>query len=332
MPELKPLSNNFEQQRIKKNKTILTNDYYKSPLTSLLIFQFEPHKFESSQLRMKKCLAAHASVENKDLYLFDQFFEHAGKDELRNFFGNATYSRGSYGTAESMEKGEKPAYSMNTKERWNLFSSPPPAVQEIHKLLSFFAYQLDAEITTMPWELCHPTTGSPALNPSVIVNYHNEGISKESMKYGMHQDCKPEKGIFFGIPVLYKKNDEFHESHFVNGSPGKPWLVSLMLYSASKDFTPDYGMGTVFYTPDGEVVGTANCVDGRIVLFEGDIFHSPEESKIPPDKKPWRISYVLKLIVNPRHEQQCLKKSFLDLINNSSHSINKLNLGVNSRF
>ena len=221
---------------------------------------------------------------------------------------------------------------MNTKERWTLFANPPAPIQEIHKFLSLLAYRLDADITTMPWELCHPTAGSPAVNPSVIVNYHNEGVSKASMDYGKHQDCKPEKGIFFGIPVLYKKANELHETHFVNGTTGKPWLVSLMLYSYSDEFSPEYGMGTVFYQANGELVGKVNCINGRLVLFEGDIFHSPEESKIPPDRKPWRISYVLKLIVNPKKENQNLKEDFLKLLRSWPLNIMERSLGAESRF
>lgn len=221
---------------------------------------------------------------------------------------------------------------MNTKERWNLFSNPPPTIQEVHKLLSFFAYHLNAEITTMPWELCHETTGSPSVNPSVIVNYHNEAISNLSMELGKHQDYKPEKGIFFGIPILYRKNGEYHESRFVNGAPGKPWLVSLMLYSNSENFRPEYGMGTVFFKADGEVALKMDCRDARLVLFEGDIFHSPEESRIPPNVKPWRVSYVLKLIVNPKSEAQCIKKEFLELLHRVSSHTNELALGIHARF
>jgi hypothetical protein len=323
-------SDSYEHQQIKKDRTILTNDYYRSPQTSLLIFHFEPNDFKSSN-RIKTCLINHASIENKDLYTFDGFFSKDEQNELRGFFGKATYGRTSYGSHDSIEKGEKPAYSMNTKERWNLFSSPPQSIQELHKLLSFFAYHLDAEITTLPWELCHQTAGSPSVLPSVIVNFHNEGISKESVLLGMHQDCKPEKGIFFGIPILYNKNTEYHESHFVNGAPGKPWLVSMMLYSFSEEFLPEYLMGTVFYKADRELALKVNCQDARFVLFEGDIFHSPEESNIPTGIKPWRVSYVLKLIINPKNENQCVKKMFSELLHNWSSQIHELTLGINSR-
>lgn len=319
-----------EHQQIKKDKTILTSDYYKSNETSLLIFQFVPNDFKSSN-RIKGCQINHASIENKDLYTFDGFFTKDEQDELRGFFEKATYSRTSYGSHASIEKGEKPAYSMNTKERWNLFSNPPQSIQEVHKLLSFLAFHLDAEISTQPWELCHQTAGSPSVIPSVIVNYHNEGISKENMELGMHQDSKPEKGIFYGIPVLYKKNKEYHESHFVNGAPGKPWLVSLMLYSFSKEFHPEYLMGTSFYKANGELVLKVNCQDARLVIFEGDIFHSPEESNIPPNVKFWRTSYVLKLLINPKNENQSVKKMFNDLFHQWSPQIKELTLGANSR-
>lgn len=321
----------LEHQKIRKDKAILTSDYYESPKTSLLFFHFEPENFPSSE-KIKQCAIKHASVEKKDIYLFDDFFSLAERDELRTFFEKSTYSRTSYGSHESVEKGEKPAFSMNTKERWNLFSNPPQSIQELHKLLSFLAYHLDAEITTQPWELCHQkeNSGAVSVTPSVIVNFHNEGISRESMDFGMHQDCKPEKGTFYGIPVLYK-NGECHEKQFVNGAPGKPWLVSVMLYSFSKEFKPEYLMGTVFYNSDRELVLKVNCHDARIVLFEGDILHSPEESDIPEGVKHWRVSYVLKLIINPKHENQSVKQRFAELFKEWSPHLQELALGGSSR-
>lgn len=301
-----------ETLKIKKDKTVLIGDYYQSPKTSLLIFHFDPENFSSSKLRMDRCPVTHLSIDHKDLYTFDGFFQPKEKGELRDFFANASYSRTSYGTAESIEKGEKPAYSMNTKERWDFFAHPPISIQEVHKLLSYLAYQLDVDITTMPWELAIGSTS--IVLPSVIVNYHNVDVSQESMKLGKHQDFNPEKGLFFGVPVLYGKEGEWHDTHFSNGTPGKPWFVSMMLYSTSEDFDPSYGLGTVFFTKAGELVTQVKCTDGRLVLFEGDIFHGPEASTLPPTGKPWRISYVLKLIFNPRHPDQDVKKVLFDLL------------------
>ena len=303
---------NYEFQKIRKDKTVLVGDYFDSPQTSLLLFHFEPNDFNSSFNRIKTCSINHASIENKDIYVFDGLFNEGEREELRDFFGKAVYNKTSYGNTESIEKGEKPAYSMDTKARWGLFSRPPQSIQELHKLLSFFANQLDAQITTQPWELSHQSEGVPKVIPSVIVNYHNEAISKANMDFGKHQDYKPEKGIFYGIPNLY--HEGYHENQFVNGAPGKPWLVSLMLYSFSESFLPEYLMGTAFYKPDGEPVLQVNCEDARVVLFEGDIHHSPEESKIPEGIKLWRTSYVLKLIVNPTKENQCVKKTFKELL------------------
>jgi ribosomal protein L23 len=67
------------------------------------------------------------------------------------------------------------------------------------------------------------------------------------------------------------------------------------------------------------------------VLFEGDLLHSVEESKISTDLKLWRISYVLKLIINPRSEKQNVKKAFSELFHARSLQVNEIDLGVDSR-
>lgn len=216
---------------------------------------------------------------------------------------------------------------MNTKERWNLFSTPPPSIHELHKLLKFLSLQLKTEITTAPWELCHQ---EKAATPSVIINFHTE-VSTETMQLGKHRDSHPEKGVFYGIPILYKEGTEFHENCFENGAPGKPWIVSVMLYAASEHYLPEYRMGTVYYKTDGEMAIKTNCFDGRFVLFEGDIFHSVEESNIPSETKLWSISYVLKLVINPKEANQSVKKMFSQILQDHSLHVDELTIGTDSR-
>ena len=87
-----------------------------------------------------------------------------------------------------------------------------------------------------------------------------------------------------------------------------------MVYVAEEGFLPDYRMGTVFYQKDGTIAVRADCTHMRMVLFEGDIFHSMEESKIPMDVKMWRVSYVFKMIVNPKREGESMKTAFFEMI------------------
>jgi hypothetical protein len=305
-----------EIPKIKKGSAVLNSDYYNTPKTSLMIFHFESVPFPSILSRLKKCTIQHASIDSKEFYLFDHFFEKTEGEELRQFFENASFSRHSYGSPESIEKGEKPAASMNNKERWDLFSSPPPPINELYKLFNFLASALEAEITTLPWELVHKDTGSP----SVIANFHRE-ISKSSQDIGKHQDCNPEEGVLFNIPILYSSENKFHENHFINGSIGKPWLVSMMLYSTALNFLPAYKMGTVFYKDSGEAALKADCLHTRLVFFAGDIFHSPEESFIPEGLNTWRTSYVFKLLINPKRIDQSLKESFASLFQPSEISL-----------
>jgi hypothetical protein len=60
----------------------------------------------------------------------------------------------------------------------------------------------------------------------------------------------------------------------------------------------------------------ADCRNMRIIFFEGDIFHSMEESRIPDNVKTWRVSYVFKMVMNPREKDQNIKKCFSEYISN----------------
>ena len=74
-------------------------------------------------------------------------------------------------------------------------------------------------------------------------------------------------------------------------------------------------MGTIFCKKNGEIASKADCRHMRFVLFEGDILHSIEESKIPPEVSTWRVSYVFKLIINPRAEsKKSLRTVFYELL------------------
>jgi hypothetical protein len=266
-------------------------------------------------------------IEGKEIYILDDFFEKNEEEQLRDFSKKATFSRNSYGSPEAIESGEKPARSMNGKERWQFFSSPPSVVKEVYQLFGLLAHLMDAEITTLPWELSDRTAhGSPA----VIANFVEEA-SFESMELGKHQDSNPEKNVPFGIPVLYEHSGEFHGASFINGDQGKPWLVSVMLYARDPNFLPEYGLGTAFYKPNGEMALKVDCKNMRLVFFEGDILHSIEQSHIPAEIKTWRVSYVFKLIVNPKKKEQNVKRDFNKALQELAPQFDQLVLSPQAR-
>ncbi len=226
---------------------------------------------------------------------------------MRTYSRNATFSRSSYAHQESREKGEDPARSMNNKEKWEFFAKPPLPIKEVYKLLGLLAHRLNADISTLPWDLCDQN-----ICASAVATNRLEKASKESMEMGKHEDFNTEKGIPFGISILYAKEKAFYPGSFVNGIPGHPWLVSLMVYATEDNFVPEYGIGTIFCTKDGGTAFTAECRHTRFVLFEGDILHSIEESKIPPEINTWRVSYVFKLIINPREADKSMKAALYE--------------------
>ncbi|HEY2810756.1 MAG TPA: hypothetical protein VGJ00_05155 [Rhabdochlamydiaceae bacterium] len=246
------------------------------------------------------------SGRGKDIYLIDGYFSDAEAKEMRAYCAQATFSRNSYGSPEAIEKGEQPARSMDSKERWLFFSHPPQPINELYHFFGMLAHCLEAEVATLPWELCDANGSGSS---SVIVNFL-EKMSPESMELGKHRDCNPASQVSFGIPILYQQGGEFHPSSFANGAVGNPWLISVMLYVTDAAFLPEYRLGTVFYDQRGKLVFRADCIPMRIVIFEGDITHSIEASEIPPSIKTWRISCVFKLVLNPKNPDQSIKQKF----------------------
>lgn len=299
----------LEKCSIRKSSTFLLNNYYDTPKTSLLIFHFDPFLFHCTGVRMHKARIQHIDLSGKDLYVVDDFFSSSEAEQVRVFSRGASFSVHSYGSREAIEKGEKPARSMSGRERWNFFSNPPIAVHELYKWFATLSDAMEAEVTTLPWDLCAQDT-----NTSSVVGNFLEEVTYESMEFGKHHDSNPETGISFGIPILYSKEKNFYGETFMNGEKGKPWIISVMLYAAEDNFLPEYRMGTVFYDEKSKCSVFSKCFNTRLVLFEGDILHSIERSDIPAFLKTWRISYVFKLVINPRKENASMKELFRDFM------------------
>lgn len=290
--------------QIKKHKTILLDELYNHPKTSCLVFSFEPEKVSKTALKLLQAETIHVDIGKKSLYIIDRFFQEKQAEEMRSFFSLASFSRSSYGSAAAILEGERPAKTMNGKERYVLVEKPPCAIQELFKLLAYIAYETHTKITTLPWELCDKEGNG---SPSIIVN-KLERSSESSRELGRHKDVDPETKISFGIPILYRPGKCF-EATFENGATGKPWLVTLMLYTTEASYKDEYKMGTVFYHQEGSLAARVRCRDMRLVLFEGDIEHSIEESCINESTITWRVSTVFKLVINPTEPLQSAKEA-----------------------
>jgi hypothetical protein len=307
--------------QIKKHKTILLDEEYNHPKTSCLVFSFEAEKVASTALKLLQAQSLHLELSSKSLYIIDKFFQRKPTEQLRSFFASASFSRSSYGSAEAILQGERPAKTMNGKERYVLVEKPPLAIQEIFNLLGYIAHETHTKISTLPWELCDRQGNG---SPSLIVN-KLERSTVSSRELGRHKDVDPEKNISFGIPVLYKPG-AFFEKAFINGAPGKPWLVTLMLYTTASNYLDHYKMGTVFYDKTGALAARVHCRNMRIVIFEGDIEHSIEEACIEEQSVTWRVSTVLKLVINPLEPLQSAKVAFTQFFQTYAEQV--LNFGA----
>lgn len=286
---------------MRKARLPLTTDYYKHPKTMPFVFHFET---PSSQKRPYTLKAA--SLEGKKLYIIDDFFSAEEAQAMRLYSQSVRFNKPIFASAESQKMGEIPARAMDGQEKWAFFTEPPSPIRGFYQFLSNLALHLEAEITTFPWDLCHET-----LSASAVATNYLERASLHNQEMGKHQDYNSETGLSFGIPNLYDSG--FHPNSFINGEPGRPWLLSAIIYATAPHFDPTFGLGTLFYTKNGEIAERLPCCPFRLVLFEGDILHSIEASTLPPNLKTWRVSYVFKLIINPKKISMALEHALSDL-------------------
>jgi hypothetical protein len=292
---------------IKKEKFKSCKIEYQNPKTSLLYFSFDPINNQDIEKNLQESFLQRVLISDKVIYSIDDFYLSEDAVSLQKFSENATFSRNSYGSIEGIQDGEKPAKSMDGKERWLFFSNPPKPIEKVYQFLSYLSHHLKCEVMTMPWELFDGQVASPA----TIANFVDE-VSVESMKKGRHKDYNSLKGLPFTIPNLFSNTDG-HQT-FENGATGKPYLLSLMIYSCSENFLPEYEMGTIFYSDCLSFSISSKCKNMRMVLFEGDIDHSIAKSNFSAGIKTWRVSYVYKLIFNPKKEDQIIKQDLFVLL------------------
>jgi hypothetical protein len=298
------------QPSLIKEMTSLIDETYSHFGTSLLTFRFPPFSCPQTLEKIQKATILHTDIDGKDLYVIDHFFSLEEKQELDDFSSKATFSINSYGSKEAIDLGETPARTMNAKERWQLFAKSPKAIQSLFSFFSLIANELEADITTLPWELCDKNgQGSPSILANKV-----EQCCERTRDLGRHKDYDPEKRLSFAISVLYSETKQIHKSPFVNGEPGRPWMLTVMIYSTAHNFFPQKGLGTVFYNKEEQLQTRVRCLPMRLVFFEGDICHSIEESQHTIEEATWRISYVFKVILNPKKQNVSCKQKFMDWV------------------
>jgi len=294
---------------LKKGTATITHKDYLTPYTNPLVFYFEPSSDPSLAQRLHQSSTKHLTIDEKDIYVLDHFFSSAEITQLYTFSAQAHFGRHIYADHTSKEQGESADRAMDPQEKWRFFSSPPSPVQELYRFLGWIAQALNCEVATLPWELHNGKICAPAVTTNRV-----EHKSEASSHLGKHQDYDPKKGLPFGIPILYAPETSLYPSCFENGATGHPWLVSLMLYATSDQFQPHHGLGTVFYNNEGRIITSVESCPGRLVLFEGDLLHAIASAQQTPSPDIWRVSYVFKLMLNPRSADQNIKQAFLHML------------------
>jgi hypothetical protein len=297
----------------KKGKFIPNKTAYEQSKSSFLHFIFSSIITPDCTERLKRSTVQSVLVDEKAIYTVDDYFTFEQAKDLREFSLNCEFAGQSYGSVEAAIVGEKPSLTMDPKIRWSFFFNPPLPIFSLYDFLSYISLQIDCEITTMPWDLFDGVMGSPATIANKVFRFE-----PESMKKGIHKDYDPSQKLPFKIPCLYA-DDPFSEA-FINGEAGKPYLLTLMLYSTAENFHPHYEMGTVFYTDDETKSIRSFCKDMRMVIFEGDIKHNIAASAFEKEIDTWRVSYVYKLIFNPKGVDVDTKQRLCDFFKQSSLS------------
>ncbi len=277
--------------------------------TNLLSLVFAPDLDRIVINRLSQTHIDTRLIQGKHLHVIDRYFDDEICSSMREIARTTLFDRSIFASSEAREMGEMPAQAMSMHKEWQSCIDPCKAFEQIYRLFGFVSQQLESQLSMLPWRLCTDRKITSAFATNRL-----EGCSSLSMEAGKHKDYDT-SALPFAIPVLYEDSNTYYRAGFTNGECGRPLLISAMLYVTAPNFdSSTYGLGTVFCTKDRKIVKRVESHHMRLVLFEGDIVHSIEESTIPPGTQTWRISYVFKLIINPKSPHLSLREKLYSLL------------------
>ena len=257
------------------------NDY-------IFIFHSLKEEQEGIQRALKNASIDASSISGKHIVIIDNFFTSKEGNEMRRSTEFLDHSV-PYPTNDiSVSRGEDPPKSLTLNDRLGVFLTKPGCIAKIYQLFAHLGDQMQAVVSSHRWHF--------GKSGNFTTNFLTRA-SEQTEKFGYDQDYEPETGSICSFPKVYSK--ENHARTYVNGSQGNPYLLSVILYMAAQNFNPDWGMGTNFKESDGKI-RAIRCQHMRLVLFEGDIEHGIQRSRIPEGLTTWRVSYVWKICFRPR--------------------------------
>lgn len=89
---------------------------------------------------------------------------------------------------------------------------------------------------------------------------------------------------------------------YINGEPGKPLMVTMLLY-LNESWKRDWGGETLFLDGETDVGLCVSPKPGRVVLMDQDVLHRVSVTSSSTDGLP-RLSLVWKLVFLPKYKRQ----------------------------
>lgn len=270
---------------------------------SVISCVFKNYPFPSIAERLKNALIKSHFLDGKLLLTIDHLFDLQEGQELRTFVAKSSFPERIYSTPLSLKAGETTAKQLAASIRKKLLFFPPPPLDVMTKLFAYIGSKLNVDVSSLPWV---PNIPHPLVN-----NFLTE-LDFYSSAIGWHSDYETD-ALKFRLADKRSNQSKFYEG-FTNGAPGKPYILSIILYTTADNFDPTWGMGTLFADKNNFSLQPVGCQNMRIVIFEGEIRHKIVESHIPPGVNTWRNTFVWRIVLRPTtNENFSIKERFLSV-------------------
>lgn len=282
--------------------------HHSEPLFNLS-WQFQAYPYLTIQNRLAQAGLQPYLIDDKVLVTVDGLFLESEGEELRKFFKEEQPTIPFASQPDSIAKGEKPPKRFPTDRLFELFENPMPSLDLVHKFFSYIGFKLKMDVST------HPRLWVEF--PIPFANNYLTEANAITEREGWHADYQTAAGLLFDLSK--KCAPGYYSRQFLNGKDDQPFLLSILLYTTSENFDPEFGMGTVF--GDKKDPLKIACKHMRLVIFEGDIMHATQQSYLPEGVTAWRNSFVWRIVFRPpTPEKVCIKDLFLDFLKAQVHA------------
>lgn len=262
----------------------------------------------SMNLRVDGCIVPsqvpeRARVSFSHIVVMDDFLDEAVVKELRDFLtmGHENELPESMWQRQTADmKGAAATWGVVPAVLESLAQGNPPAVVEVQSRLA--KIYPEYEIVHMPSQSIQQQLPSAAESVDCSAFLANAAVEGDTFRFHVDAD-----------PTSFPPSQWTHVfGDYFNGEPGKPLLVSMILY-LNDEWDRDWAADTLFLDSETDTGVMVRPKPGRVVLMDQDVLHRISAPSVLAGGRPrlslvWKLAFIRKEKNAEKQVEPCIAR------------------------